>query len=116
MNDTLETLDFTNAEMGDSMIIQMGELIKGTKIRTIKFIRNKLSDEGVGKLIPYLGNIITLNLSQNFLTEHILDILGDAKQHLPKLKNIILSQNKIIERKHKAKLEKLRKLDWTVSV
>ena len=32
------------------------------------------------------------------------------------MKNIILSQNKIIERKHKTKIEKLRKLDLTVSV
>ena len=116
MNDTIETLDFTNAEMGDPMTILISELIKGTKIRTIKFIRNKLSDEAVGKIIPYLSNIITLNLSQNFLTDHVLDILGESKQQLPKLKNIILSQNKIIERKHKAKLEKLRKLDWTISV
>jgi hypothetical protein len=35
---------------------------------------------------------------------------------LPKVKNIILSLNKIIERKHKGKIDELRKLDITVSV
>ena len=76
VNDTVETLDFTNAEMGDSTTVLLSELVKGTKVRTLKFIRNKLSDEGVGKMIPYLSNIITLNLSQNFLTDQVLDILG----------------------------------------
>ena len=63
-----------------------------------------------------MGNVITLNLSQNFLTDQVLDIIVDYREQLPKLKNVILSQNKIIERKHKGKIEKLRKLDLTVSV
>lgn len=79
MNDNLETLDFTNAEIGDSMAITISELIRGTKIRTVKFIRNKLSDEAVGKMIPYFGQVITLNLSQNFLTEQVLDIIVESK-------------------------------------
>ena len=90
--------------MGDSLIVTISELIRGTKIKTVKFIRNKLNDEAIGKIIPNLGNVVTLNISQNSLTEQVLDILLDSKEHLPKLKNIILSQNKIIERKHKLKL------------
>ena len=90
--------------MGDSLVVTISELIRGTKIKTVKFIRNKLNDETIGKIIPNLGNVVTLNLSQNLLTEQVLDILLDSKEYLPKLKNIILSQNKIIERKHKLKL------------
>jgi len=35
---------------------------------------------------------------------------------MPHLRSLILSQNKIIERKHKILIEKLRKLDLNVSV
>ena len=73
-------------------------------------------DKFISKILPYMGNVITLNLSQNFLTERTLDILINEKDHMHNMKNIILSQNKIIERKHKAKIEKLRKLEFTVSV
>jgi hypothetical protein len=35
---------------------------------------------------------------------------------LPNLKNLILSQNKIAERKCKTVVEKLRKMDLTISI
>ena len=38
------------------------------------------------------------------------------KKYLPNLRTIILSQNKIIERKHKIKIDKLKKLEWNISV
>ena len=63
-----------------------------------------------------MGGVITLNLSQNMLTDRTLDLLISGRDYLPAMKNIILSQNKIIERKHKAKIDKLRSLDLTVSV
>lgn len=43
-------------------------------------------------------------------------MLINSKEQLPHLRNIILSQNKINERKNRAKLENLKKLDWTVSL
>ena len=98
------------------MILQICEFIPGTKVKTVKFIRNKLTDDGILKMLPYLGNQITLNLSQNLLTERVLDIFIDNRELLPKAKNIILSLNKIIERKHKNKIDELRKYDITVSV
>ena len=116
INDTLETVDFTNAELGDNNVALISELLRGTKAKTVKLIRNKLEDETIHKILPYLGNVITLNLSQNFLTDRTLDILVDGRAYLENIKTIILSQNKIIERKHKTKLEKLRKLDLIVSV
>ena len=63
-----------------------------------------------------MGGVVTLNLSQNYLTDRALDILIDGRDYLASMKSIILSQNKIIERKHKLKIDKLRSLDLTVSV
>lgn len=85
-------------------------------MKTLKLIRNKLTDEGISKIIPFLGQVTTLNLSQNLLTENVLDILYENKKFLGSLRAIILSQNKIIERKHKIKIDKLKKLEWNVSV
>jgi hypothetical protein len=50
-----------------------------------------------------------MNLSQNNLTEKTLDILTKGRQMIPKVKNIVLSQNKINERKDKKKIDELRK-------
>ena len=68
----------------------ISELLKGTKAKTVKFIRNKLEDEVINKILPYMGNVITLNLSQNFLTERTLDILINGKDYMQNMKNIIL--------------------------
>lgn len=38
------------------------------KVKTLKLIRNKITDDGILKFIPYLGNLVSLNLSQNVLT------------------------------------------------
>ena len=85
-------------------------------MRVVKFIRNKLTDEAMPKMLYALGNIITLYLSQNLLTEQSIEHLIAGRSCLPNLKSVILSQNKIIERKHKAAIERLRKLDIVVSV
>lgn len=44
INDQLETVDFTNAELGDQVLIQIAEYMRGKKIKTLKLIRNKLTD------------------------------------------------------------------------
>lgn len=85
-------------------------------MRVVKFIRNKLTDDVIPKMISSLGNIVTLYLSQNLLTEQAIEYLIANRPYLPNLKSVILSQNKIIERKHKAVIERLRKLDVVVSV
>jgi len=115
-SDTLDLLDLTNAELGDSTILQICEFLRGTKVRVAKFIRNKLTDEALPKMIYALGNITTLYLSQNLLTEQAIEVLIASRSSLPSLKSVILSQNKIIERKHKGAIERLRKLDVVVSV
>jgi hypothetical protein len=67
-NDTLDTLDLTNCELGDAIILQICEFLRGSKVRTVKFIRNKLSDDVIPKMMNALSYIATLNLSQNLLT------------------------------------------------
>ena len=57
-----------------------------------------------------MQDLVTLNLSQNVLTDKILDILIQNRQMIPKVKNIVLSLNKIVERKDKKKIDELRKL------
>lgn len=53
-------------------MIQIVECIRSKKVKTLKLIRNKLTDEGLDKMFPYFGGIITLNLSQNLLTERFI--------------------------------------------
>lgn len=95
LSDTTEVADFTNAELGDQIIAQILEGMKGKKVKTLKLIRNKLTDEGMDKLWNCLENIITLNLSQNFLTDRFVDQLVHNLDKLPHLRSVILSQNKI---------------------
>ena len=40
----------------------------GSKVKTVKLIRNKLTDQGLKTIIPYLKNVSVINLSQNLLT------------------------------------------------
>lgn len=76
---------------------QICEFVKFSKARTIKFIRNKLTDSGIEKILPSLANAQILNLSQNNLTEAVIDIFIKHRYgYLSGLKNLILSQNKII--------------------
>lgn len=107
----------TNAQLGDQNIQSICELIKNkSKIKAVKLIRNKLSDNCIKHIINNFDNISTLNLSQNYLTDTTLDIIAEHIEMLPKLKSLILSQNKIIERKHKTKIDKLKKLGLAISV
>jgi|JI6StandDraft_1071083.scaffolds.fasta_scaffold13097_4 Ran GTPase-activating protein (RanGAP) involved in mRNA processing and transport len=116
LNDQLETVDFTNAELGDQVMVQIAEYIRGKKIKTLKLIRNKLTDEGLEKMLPYFGSIITLNLSQNLLTDRFIDHLLNHLPKLPLLKSLILSQNKIKERGIKTRLEEIKKYEIVVSL
>lgn len=96
MADSLEVLDLTNADLGDAAVSQICSYLTGSKVKTVKLIRNRLTDEGLEKILPHMENIIVLNLSQNSLTERTLDLLINNRIKLPHLKSIVLSVNKII--------------------
>jgi Ran GTPase-activating protein (RanGAP) involved in mRNA processing and transport len=117
MSDSLETVDLTNAELGDSTVLHILELMKeNTKVKSLKLIRNKLTDDGVAKMLPYFSNLISLNLSQNQLTDHILSIIIDNRPNLPLLRSLVLSQTKIVERRSKGLMERLKKMEMAISV
>jgi hypothetical protein len=111
MAHSLDTLDLTNAELGDALILQICEFLQGTRVRTVKFIRNKLPDEAMGKMISSFGGVVTLNLTKNFLTEKSLNHLANQRKAITSPKTVILSQNKIIEEF----IERLKRTDLNVS-
>lgn len=92
------------------------EAMKGKKVKTLKLIRNKITDEGMDKVWGCLENIITLNLSQNNLTDRFIDQLLHNLPRLPNLRSVILSQNKIRERNVKGRIEEIKKHEITVSI
>lgn len=69
LTDTVDTVDFTNAEFGDAVALQICDMLKAnTKNRNLKLIRNKITDEGFTKILPLLAGFTTINFSQNLLT------------------------------------------------
>ena len=79
-------------------------------------IRNKITDECLGKVWKYFENVITLNLSQNLLTERCIESLLQNLGRLKSLRSVILSQNKIKERLVKVRVEEIKKHDIIISL
>jgi hypothetical protein len=45
LTDSLDTVDFTNAELGDAISLQICDIVKGSaRPKTLKLIRNKITD------------------------------------------------------------------------
>ena len=118
LNGSTDTLDLTNAELGDQKIEVLMETLKEKGLTVAKLGRNKLTDQGFNRILPFLSNIIILNISKNELSERVLDsILKSRKQgELPDLKSIMIGQNKIQQRKNKAKLEEIKMLGINVCI
>ena len=116
-NDRTDCIDFTNAELGDAIILQLTEFIRNCcKLRTVKLVRNKLSDEC---LVPLLeacaeSKVLSLNLGQNLFTDKALDSL--EKLELRDLKNVTLSQNKLNQRNCKIRIADFKKRGLTISI
>ena len=51
--DKLETLDLTNAELGDSACEYIVKHLPNSKCKTLKLIRNKVTDEGLIAMFGY---------------------------------------------------------------
>lgn len=116
-NDRLDCMDFTNAELGDAVLTQLTDYIKNShKLRTIKLIRNKLTDECIIPLLDACreGKILSLNLGQNAFTDKVFDVL--EKVELKDLRNLTLSQNKINQRSSKARIAEFKRKGLTISI
>ena len=107
-----DTLDMTGCDLNDDEIFNVVLVASQHKpIQNLKLAKNKLTNEGLLKLLPYIDSSTSLNLSYNQLTEDILEEFINFKSVMPSLRIVTLTHNKIIhERKAKAKVEELKKM------
>ena len=75
------------------------------KVKTIKLVRNKLTDDVFPDLWRNMGNIQSLNLSQNLLTERVVGSFMKGFGGMGNVKSLTLSQNKINVRAVRQELE-----------
>lgn len=65
-----DTLDMTGCDLNDDEIFNVVLVASQHKpIQNLKLAKNKLSNEGLVKLLPYIDSSTSLNLSYNNLTE-----------------------------------------------
>lgn len=118
--DTLESADFTGAELGDAGCLRLADLLsKNKSLKSIKLVKNKIGDDGGNALINALANnsnLTSLNLTQNQLSEKALDVFLELGKKQTALKMIYLNQNNISQRNVKNKVKDLAKLGMTVNV
>lgn len=114
--------DFSGAEMGDQNALILCEYIaKSTKLKILKLIRNKLSDECLETLVKAAASskLVSLNLAQNNFTDKALETFARFTKSqeggsLPK--NISLNFNKISKKNSKIHIEELTKRNISVSI
>lgn len=93
------------------------DLLRGTsRVKTLKLIRNKLTDECLPKLLECCleCKITTINLSQNSLTDYALEVLENAEYR--DLRSITLNQNRINQRNARSRIQELKRIGLTVLV
>ena len=103
--------------MGDELAIHVLDSL-GSKAKALKLVRNKLTDNFLRTMAKKMRNICTLNLAQNQLTDRSIDLIYESlkNKELPQLKSIVLSQNKIIERKVKERVGRFKEMGVIVSL
>jgi hypothetical protein len=110
-------LDLGGAFLGDSLILAISEWFPTRgRLRTVKLMNNKISDDCLPELLGRCRQVGSLNLSYNCLTEKSLEFLEQEAEELGLLENITLSNNKIQLRSVKDRLEALRKRGLKVSL
>ena len=78
-------------------------------MRGLKVGKNKLTNSGIIRAIPYLSNTTNLNLSENNLTEEVLGQFVEKKDKIMNLRIMNLWHNKMNERKAKSWVDELKK-------
>ena len=79
-------------------------------------MNNKISDDTVPELLAWCQKIHSLNLSYNCLTERSLHYIERDADKMGGLSNITLSNNKIVLRSVKDRLEALRRRGIKISL
>ena len=65
------------------------------KIKGLKLVKNKLSNDGLSKIIEMIPTVTNLNVSFNQLGDEALGCILAGKQRIPMLRIINISNNKI---------------------
>lgn len=73
-------------------------------VRSVKLIRNRLTDDFVERMLGFILNVGTVNLAQNYLTERSLDLVMAVTNQLPVLRSVMMGQNRIREKMCKGKI------------
>lgn len=106
--------------MGDSGLQYICEYIKISKnVKSLKLLKNKITNDGVIILLKALSennSLISLNLSQNSLSDKVLDIFSNFFQNSHSIKLLCLNQNNINVRNAKNKMMDFKKMGITASV
>lgn len=76
LKDKVEILDFGGAFLGNNNILSISELFHSSlKLKQIKLMNNKITDDIFPELLSKCTNVFSLNLSFNSLTEKSLEWL-----------------------------------------
>jgi Ran GTPase-activating protein (RanGAP) involved in mRNA processing and transport len=98
----LDTLDLTGYGLSDIEIYEILIYLKPVKrVKGLKLVKNKLTNEGLAKIIEFIPNVTNINLSFNQLGDEAISALLNNRSKIPYLRIINLSNNKINERKTK---------------
>jgi len=75
------------------------------RIKGLKLVKNKLTNDGLCKILEYIPAVTNLNMAFNQLSDDsLMNLLGN-RQKVPMLRIINLSNNRINERKAKSAIE-----------
>ena len=100
--DNLDTLDLTGYLLNDIEIYEVLAYLKPIKkIKGLKLVKNKLTNEGILRIIDFMPSVTNINLSFNQPGDESISILLNNRAKIPYLRIINLSNNKINERKTK---------------
>jgi hypothetical protein len=115
--DKLDVLDLGGACLGESTLLHISEFFPSrNRLKSVKLMSNKISDELFPELVSRCTHVYSLNLSYNLLTERSLEWLEREAGRLGELQNITLSNNKIVLRNVKDRLETLRRKGVKISL
>jgi len=116
----IEVADLFDADLGDSGVALLGEFIKeNTCLKTLKLVKNKISDEGGIALVNALyenHGVENLHLQQNLLTERTIEAFLELFRTKRNLKTIFFNRNSINLSKVKNKVREIQELGINISI
>lgn len=102
----LDTLDLTSYSLNDSEIYDILAYLRPIKkIKGLKLVKNKLTNDGLVKIMELIPGVTNLNLSFNQLCDDSMTTLLAHRSKIPYLRIINLSNNKINERRTKNSID-----------